>query len=795
MDRQLFEFVKVAIEASRQDEEALTLYWDFIQSESEFKESRFSEGRRLVLSGAYRLLYTTWQALNRDKPLDALVELVYQRRFSDVAVLSLIAEGEFQAGRYDNALKLYDRLLTLKALDTTGYQQLKLACFKHQPFNEFVNLLLQRCLEEHPDDVGIIQFLFSQYLLKEKYTYASFAPAIYQRILTREPGNLTAYSALCECYYRQGKYDQAITEGEASLQHDSHHPDILATLAKAHYERGEYGRVVTYCRDVLAKRPGRTDAQILLATVYAQNALTTSEAIKNYRLALRCDPQNLLLRLALFRSYLRKLQVNEAVEECEQIISALYEIYGASNRDFRTTVNEMISEYERAIRRAPGDISLYLITAKLYESIGHFHKSLIYYRTLLEMPLDTAIIHTLVELLEKLTTFQVQNPHLYLYLGLLYHKIERYDDAKLAFRVAMYSDLDEREVDDILVRHDRSIWRYPPVLVILAHHRIVTKDILNGLIQTFRQPDREDWKGVLWALQDLYDIDDLLLELRQLFTWESFSEIYHHILSILANNGSRHAVLLLRDLLAHPNEDIRIDALHTLIQMNQPLTEQSLSEIAIEAPYADIRLEVAGYYAQQFTEQATYHLMKMLHDEDVNVRLYVVQSLQEREIQMKNLRNVLFTERHPEVKVEIIKLFERSQEPEEWIYLAHLLNDVVAKQYHDSGHTHGKVYKRLKQLISHSEKPEEKKLLSALVRAVGNLRLEQGIYSLITIAGRGRSQQLRLEAIDAIGNIGSHLGMASLEGLLHAASESREIRIAAERALELIVSTQNAEHT
>ncbi len=86
-----------------------------------------------------------------------------------------------------------------------------------------------------------------------------------------------------------------------------------------------------------------------------------------------------------------------------------------------------------------------------------------------------------------------------------------------------------------------------------------------------------------------------------------------------------------------------------------------------------------------------------------------------------------------EVKIEIVKLFEHSMEPEEWIYLVHLFNDVVAKRYQEGGHGHRKVYSRLKQFISHTEKSEDLQLLSTLIQSIGNLRLEQGVYSLITI--------------------------------------------------------------
>ncbi|PIE33321.1 hypothetical protein CSA56_12175 [candidate division KSB3 bacterium] len=776
MDEQLSVLAQAAVSKKRQDDEALALYWEYIQS----------GGQADFIPQAYYLLYTAWYAQQRADSLHKLVDSACQRNFVDVEVLSFLADREFQAERYQNSLKLYDRLLTLKALDAKSYQQLKLACFKQKPFDDFINLLLQRCLHDVADDEAIVKFLFSQYLLHERFTFAPTAPPIYQAVLAREPENLNAHQALSECYYRQGKYELAIEEGETGLHYEKHHPDILATLAKAHYELKEYGKVVTCCRDALSRRPGRSDMQVLLGVVYAHNALTTTDAVKIYQAALKSDAQNLLIRLALFRAYLRKLQLNEAIEECEQIEMLLTEMYDTSHREFQRIIKEMINEYERTIRRVPEELPLYLVTAKLYEDIGHFHKALVYYRTLLELPLDSKHLQTLITLLEKLSSFEVQNPHLYLYLGLLYHKVGRHHDAKLAFRVVMYSNLDEREVDDILVRHDRSIWQYPPVLVILAHHRIVTKDILEGLIQTFQEPDREDWNGVLWVFQELYDIDDLLVELRQLIRWDNFSEVYQQIITLLVYNGSPHAIKIIYELLSHPEENIRLEALNALIQMEQPLADQCLAEASYDNPHPDIRLEITGYYSQVPTEHATDILLSMLHDEAPHIRLYAIQALQKRDVQAGNFREVLFTEQNPAVKVEIVRLLAHLQNPEEWIYLVHLLNDVVAQRVEEGKMHAGKMYNRLKQLIVHSQDDEEAELLSTLIQAAGSLRLEEGIYSLATIAEHDRSQQLRLEAIEAIGRIGSSRGITVLKNILHSSSESQEIRAVAEETLDIL---------
>lgn len=784
---QMFDRIHAALDAGRQDREALESYWEFIQSIS---GNIPSSQMQAALSEAYRCLYQEWKANNQPESLAMLVDSACQRRLGDASVLTYFADEEFHAGRSENALRLYDRLLTLKTLNASGYQRLKHLCFQRQPFDEFSNLLLQRCLEIAPDDLNIQHFLFSQYLLDDKYTYSPYAPTIYHAILRREPDNLGARAALCECYARQKKYDQAIAEGEAGLQVARNYPDILETLARMYYEKGEYGKVITCCAEVLAKRPGRPEMQVLLATIYAKNILTTGDAIKQYVRALRCDPKNFFIRLALFRAYLRKLLIDEAIRECETIIAACTESDSTDNRDFRAMLKEMIAEYERVIRRLPEELAVYLMTAKLYEYLGHFNKALLYYRTILEFPLDAAMIVRLIELLEKLTTFQAHNPHLYLYLGLLYHKSDRREDAKLAFRAAMYADFDERDVNDILVKYDPSIWQYPPVLVILAHHRIVTREVLEGLIQAFRQPDRDDWEGVIWVLQDLYDLDDLLMELRQIFTWEHFGEVSSHLIPLIARNGSPLAAQLLEDLLSHRYEDVRVEALQALTQLSEPFAAQYIAAAARENPYADVRRAIANYYAQQRSDTATYQLVGMLRDEERAIRLAVVNALQEREIQPELLREVLFTEQDSEVKIEVIRLFTRVRQPEYTVYLTHLLSDIVTKRYDDGSSGSGGMYTRLKKLIRPTEQTGDVNLLAALIQAVGHLRLEQNIFSLAAIANSDRSQRLRLDAIEAIGNIGSPLGLSPLQHILHTLSESQEIRNAAEQALDRLVEQE-----
>ena len=777
MDKETLERVTNAINAERQDDEAQELYWTYIES-PDSKE---------LLSEAYCLLYVAWHERRNYDGLHALVETACQRRLADPDAISFIAEGEFQANRFDNALKLYDRLLLLNSLDAQSYQHLKLACFQHRPFDDFANLLLLRCFKEHPDDESVLQFLYSQYLLHDQFTHTNNAIPIYQRILEQEPANIAARVALCESFYRHGRYDQAEMQAETGLSYEKQHPDLLAVLAKVHNERGEYGRVVNYCRDVLAKRPGRSDMQILLAEVYARNTLTTTEAIKNYEIALRLEPNHALIRLALFRSYMRKLQLDDAIEQTKQIVALLHEQHGTSKREFQQAIKEMLGEYERAMRREPDDMSLYLITAKLNEYIGHFHKALLYYRRILEFPLNTPMIEKLIELFEKLATFRVQNPHLFLYLGLLYHKLGRRSEARQAFRTVMYSDLDEHEVEDLLVQHDRSIWAYPAVLVILAHHGIVTKDVLDGLMHAFDLPEKEDWNGVLWVLRELYNISELLPELRQLTQAACFPEIYQHVIPLFAYNGSGLAIQTLQELLLHEQEEVRQEALNALFQMEDNLAEQVIMTMARKNPHDDIRLEIAGYFSQQTTEQATNILLKMMRDSSPKVRLHVAQSLQKRRLPSTNFREALFTEDDLDVKIELIHLIAGLQAPEEWSYLAHLLNDLVAQRYHDKGGS-GKVYARFKQFIGHAGRSDDLQLLSALIHAIGLLKLEDGVNGLSVIAEHDRSQLLRIEAIETLARIGADGGVPVLQRLIDRTTESEDIHAAAQEALNLLTA-------
>jgi tetratricopeptide (TPR) repeat protein len=778
-DEHQTELIQAALAAKRQDNDALTLYWEYIRSTTESE----------VLPEAYRLLFTAWNTQNKLESLQALVESACQRHFSDIATLTLMANSEFQAQRDANALKLYDRLLTLNAMEPETYHNLKIACFRHQPFTDFVNLLLQQCLTSCPDDPAIVRFLSAQYLLHDKYTFTPFAPQIYRKMLVLEPDNLPIRSVLSESLYRQGKSEDAIAEGEQGLHYDHDHLDILATLAKAHYQRGEFGKVVTYCHHILDKRPGRADVQVLLAEVYAKNALATNDAIKTYKFALHHQPDHLAVRQALLRSYLRKLMADEAATECETLLNLLHDRYEPSAQEFRTLVKEIIEEYDRAIRRSPEDLTLYLITAKLHEEIGHDHQALMYYRTLLQFPLTTDLVARIIELLEKLTVFQTQTPHIYLYLGFLYHQAHRYEDAKAAFQVAMYSDLDEQDVEDILIRHEQELWRYPPVLVMLAHHRVITEDILEGLIQILQQPDREAWDGVLWVLQELAGLDDLIESLHHVVTWDNFSEIAPQIIEIFAQNGSHLAMEMLAELLLHDREQIRLSALHALFGMENPFAAQGIHEASGANPHIDIRLEILRHYEEQHSDQTTYYLTNMLRDAHRDVRLCAIRALQQRDVAPEHLREALFIEQDPEIKNELIKFFAQAKYADEAVYLAHLFNDLVSKRHSEPNQTgRAKVYTKFKKFIKSSDNTDEIKVLSTLIQALGTMRMEQGIYGLIIVASSDQSQLLRIEAIEALGKIGASVGMSTLQTILHTPSESRDIRTAAEQALEQILA-------
>ena len=74
---QLLDLTKTALEAKRQDDEALALYWQCIQSDTETG----------MLPEAYRLLYTAWSTQEKPDSLDALVKFACQRNLSNIEIL------------------------------------------------------------------------------------------------------------------------------------------------------------------------------------------------------------------------------------------------------------------------------------------------------------------------------------------------------------------------------------------------------------------------------------------------------------------------------------------------------------------------------------------------------------------------------------------------------------------------------------------------------------------------------------------------------------------------------------
>ena len=83
--KELYTLTQAALDAKRRDQDALKLYWEYIQSKEESD----------ILPEVYQCLYTAWVDEPNTEALDFLIESACQSHFTDVPTLTLMAQREF----------------------------------------------------------------------------------------------------------------------------------------------------------------------------------------------------------------------------------------------------------------------------------------------------------------------------------------------------------------------------------------------------------------------------------------------------------------------------------------------------------------------------------------------------------------------------------------------------------------------------------------------------------------------------------------------------------------------------
>lgn len=143
--------------------------------------------------------------------------------------------------------------------------------------------------------------------------------AEYERCTRIFPENARFHSVLGALQFQEGLKDASFESFRQCLEVDSTYATALEMMARLHAERSEFGAGIEYSR----RLAGRPDESVVAASVHAflaEQVGENHEAIEAYQRALRREPGNTRMILALARLYLLETMFPNAIGAYREIL-------------------------------------------------------------------------------------------------------------------------------------------------------------------------------------------------------------------------------------------------------------------------------------------------------------------------------------------------------------------------------------------------------------------------------------------------------------------------------------------
>jgi tetratricopeptide (TPR) repeat protein len=189
--------------------------------------------------------------LEQNRQAEAL-DLLATAPEDDEEVIRLKAQANYQAGRYEDSIPIFERLLTL-----------------------------------HPSDSGLLNDLANCYARLERHQDAE---KCYRRALSVNPAEIAAARNLGVTLIRLNRPQEAVLAFEQSLAHNDRQPDIYQILGDLFSSARDFGQALPLYERVLAIEPGDSLALFRVAECYL--AMGHEDAARlGYARVLERDPQ------------------------------------------------------------------------------------------------------------------------------------------------------------------------------------------------------------------------------------------------------------------------------------------------------------------------------------------------------------------------------------------------------------------------------------------------------------------------------------------------------------------------
>ncbi len=290
----------------RRDEEALQAYRNAL---------KFSPNDKDVLKTVASIYYDRDQY---DEEAIAIYNRSVEENPGDPTTLKALAQSAKLTANHELSIKAIEPLLHAGQLEKAHLEQLANAYIKLDIKEPKAEKVLRDSLRSFPDNIEYTAALARILASQDKDDVENLQ--VYESHLKAYPDDLMIGRQLAKTYIKANRYDQALETAQQLLQKEPNDEELQRLNALASLYGNKLDEAVSEYQRILDRNPDDEQALVNLAVAYAQKLRTDEEALGYYSRALKLQPRNDLLHLAMGRIHAFKNDTAEAVNSFKAAI-------------------------------------------------------------------------------------------------------------------------------------------------------------------------------------------------------------------------------------------------------------------------------------------------------------------------------------------------------------------------------------------------------------------------------------------------------------------------------------------
>lgn len=221
--------------------------------------------------------------------------------------------------------------------------------------------------------------------------------SLWSDAVRKEPDSWYARHNLGAAYDSLSRFDEAITEYEASLRINPSHAETYNDLGMVYYNQGRVNEAIKEYKKALMIDTNLYEALVNLGSAYSTQGML-DEAIKEYKRALKINPEKGQAHNNLGAVYEKLGQFEEAIKEYQIALKLnpdLKAIYYNLGKAYYAIgqFNEAVNNYKYALRVNVNPLQVHFELGNVYFKLGNIEEAINEYKAVLKLQPDNEIAH------------------------------------------------------------------------------------------------------------------------------------------------------------------------------------------------------------------------------------------------------------------------------------------------------------------------------------------------------------------------------------------------------------------